>query len=98
MIFILGFTENKASIRNDISKYLDVNEAKAAFSRLNKSWEEYINKVQVQTPDDDMNLFLNVWNQYQCKTTFNWSRFVSLYQLGLGRGMGIRTVHRIHWV
>jgi len=90
MIFILGFTENKASIRNDISKYLDVNEAKAAFSRLNKSWEEYINKVQVQTPDDDMNLFLNVWNQYQCKTTFNWSRFVSLYQLGLGRGMGIR--------
>lgn len=37
-----------------------------------------------------MNLFVNMWNQYQCKTTFNWSRFVSLYQLGLGRGMGIR--------
>ncbi len=90
MVFILGFTENKAEIKNEISKYLNVNEAKAALSRLNSSWKEFMSKIQVETPDDDMNLFLNTWNQYQCKTTFNWSRFVSLYQLGLGRGMGIR--------
>jgi cellobiose phosphorylase len=33
---------------------------------------------------------INVWSQYQCKTTFDWSRYVSLYETGIGRGMGFR--------
>ena len=90
IVFILGYTENRAEISKDIKAYLDPDEANAALARLSESWEDYIGKLHVETPDHDMNLFVNMWNQYQCKTTFNWSRFVSLYQLGLGRGMGIR--------
>ncbi len=90
LVFILGYSENKSDIRKDIEPYLDPKEAGQALERLNKYWEEYTGKLHVETPDRDMNLFVNMWNQYQCKTTFNWSRFVSLYQLGLGRGMGIR--------
>ena len=33
---------------------------------------------------------LNTWNQYQCMTTFNLSRSASLYETGIGRGMGFR--------
>jgi len=33
---------------------------------------------------------LNIWNQYQCKTTFDWSRFISLYERGIDRGLGFR--------
>lgn len=65
-------------------------EAHKALKRLNEQWSEYTGKLHVETPDNEMNLFVNTWNQYQAKTTFNWARFVSLYQLGLGRGMGIR--------
>lgn len=90
MVFILGFTENKNEIRNEINSYLNADYTKKALNRLKDSWEDYLDKLYVETPDDDLNLFVNIWNQYQCKTTFNWSRFVSLYQLGLGRGMGIR--------
>lgn len=90
IIFILGFTENRKTIRDEIHEYLDVNYAKESLARLKASWEEYLDKLYVETPDDEMNLFVNTWNQYQCKITFNWSRFVSMYQLGLGRGMGIR--------
>ncbi|QNU68222.1 glycosyl transferase [Ruminiclostridium herbifermentans] len=90
MVFILGFAEERKEIRQDIKDYLSPNNAKAALVRLKEYWENYIGKLCVDTPDEEMNLFVNVWNQYQCKTTFNWSRFVSLYQLGLGRGMGIR--------
>jgi cellobiose phosphorylase len=90
LIFILGYTENRAEIRKDIEAYLIPSGAHAALERLNASWDDYTGKLHVETPDNDMNLFVNMWNQYQCKTTFNWSRFVSLYQLGLGRGMGIR--------
>jgi cellobiose phosphorylase len=90
IVFILGYAENRSDIRKSIEVYLDPGEARKALERLNSYWEGYTGKLRVDTPDRDMNLFVNVWNQYQCKTTFNWSRFVSLYQLGLGRGMGIR--------
>ena len=33
---------------------------------------------------------LNTWNQYQCMATFNLSRSASLYETGIGRGMGFR--------
>jgi cellobiose phosphorylase len=33
---------------------------------------------------------LNVWNPIQCRTTLFWSRFVSAYETGTGRGMGTR--------
>ena len=33
---------------------------------------------------------VNVWNQYQCMTTFNLSRSASLFESGIGRGMGFR--------
>lgn len=90
LVFILGYTENRSEIKKAIQACLDPDEAHRALERLNAQWTEYISKLDVDTPDKEMNLFVNMWNQYQCKTTFNWSRFVSLYQLGLGRGMGIR--------
>ncbi|NLM10177.1 MAG: glycosyl transferase [Clostridiaceae bacterium] len=90
IIFILGFTENKKAIRDEIKKYLNVSYVKEALERLKYSWDKYLDKLYIETPDDEMDLFVNTWNQYQCKITFNWSRFVSLYQLGIGRGMGTR--------
>ena len=90
IVFILGFAEDRKNIKADIKAYLSPENSKAALDRLKAYWKNYTGKLSVETPDEDMNLFVNIWNQYQCKTTFNWSRFVSLYQLGLGRGMGIR--------
>lgn len=89
-VFILGFAEDRTKIRAEIEDYLRPEGARAALDRLKDHWTDFTSKLNVETPDEDMNLFLNTWNQYQCNTTFNWSRFVSLYQLGLGRGMGLR--------
>ena len=33
---------------------------------------------------------VNIWNPYQCMATFNLSRSASLFETGLGRGMGFR--------
>ena len=55
-------------------------------------WDDHLGKIQVETPDAAMNSMLNIHNPRQCFTTFNWSRYLSLYQLGLGgsRGIGAR--------
>ena len=31
---------------------------------------------------------VNIWNPYQCMVTFNMSRSASLFESGIGRGMG----------
>lgn len=37
-----------------------------------------------------MNTMLNIWHPYQCRMTFNWSRYISFYERGLDRGWGYR--------
>ncbi len=62
-----------------------------AFTELQTFWDDYLSKLQVTTPDPAMNTLLNIHNPRQCFTTLNWSRYLSLYQLGYGaRGIGMR--------
>ena len=62
-----------------------------ALAEMAAFWDNYLSALQVETPDDAMNVMLNVHNQQQCFTTKQWSRYLSYYQLGLGaRGIGIR--------
>jgi len=63
----------------------------AAFLKLAESFKGYFDQFQTVTPDEDTNTLINIHNPKQCLTTKNWSRFLSLYQLGLGaRGIGFR--------
>jgi cellobiose phosphorylase len=63
----------------------------AALEELKAFWDEYLNTLQVNTPDAALNAMLNVHNPHQCFITRTWSRYLSYYQLGLGsRGIGIR--------
>ena len=54
-------------------------------------WDALLGVLSVNTPDTAFNSMVNIHNPRQCHTTKNWSRDLSLYQLGLGgRGMGYR--------
>ncbi len=74
-----------------IDKYRAPEAVDAALAELAAFWDTYLSKMQVETPDESMNRMLNVHNARQCYITKNWSRYLSLYQLGLGaRGLGFR--------
>jgi cellobiose phosphorylase len=63
----------------------------AAFEEHRTFWDDLLSVAQVQTPDPALDRMLNVHNPRQCYITMNWSRYLSLYQLGFGaRGMGFR--------
>ena len=73
------------------AKYRNPESVTAALDELNRFWEDYTSKFVVDTPNASMNQMLNVHNPRQCYITKNWSRYLSLYQLGLGaRGIGFR--------
>ena len=63
----------------------------AALATMRKYWDDYLGKLQVKTPSAALDSMVNVHNPRQCFMTKNWSRDLSLYQLGFGgRGIGFR--------
>jgi cellobiose phosphorylase len=105
IIFLLGYHENppdekfdppgtqtinKQSVRPIIDRYLVRENVEAAFEALCAYWDNLLNVIQVETPDIHTNRMVNIWNAYQCMVTFNMSRSASLFESGVGRGMGFR--------
>ena len=83
--------EEPALIKSVIEKYKDEKAVDEAFNKLAQFWDDYLSKASFNTPDDSFNTMINIHNPRQCHTTLNWSRYLSLYQLGLGaRGLGFR--------
>jgi cellobiose phosphorylase len=90
IVYIMGATERPAEIDRVVDRFSDPSEITAAFQALRDDWASYLSRFTVETPDADTNAMINFWNQVQCRTTLYWSRFVSGYETGLGRGMGTR--------
>ena len=90
LVYILGLTDDIQAIPRIIDEYRTLDNISQAFENLCSDWESYLDRIQVYTPDNEMNAMLNFWNPVQCRTTLFWSRFVSAYETGLGRGLGTR--------
>lgn len=77
--------------RQKIDDFRNENTVDGAFAKLKAFWQDYLSRLEVSTPDNAMNTMLNIHNPRQCYITKNWSRYLSLYQLGFGsRGIGFR--------
>ncbi|HEY4720450.1 MAG TPA: glycosyl transferase, partial [Anaerolineae bacterium] len=91
LITQLGQAASLDAAQPSIDEYRQPEAVDAAFNALTGFWNAYLDKCQVQTPDESLNRMLNVHNPRQCYITRQWSRYLSLYQLGYGaRGIGFR--------
>jgi cellobiose phosphorylase len=103
IVFLLGYAENprdekfsppgtlnKTRVRPTIARYADPAALDEALADLWAYWDGLLGICQVQTPDEHTNRMVNTWNPYQVMATFNLSRSASLYESGIGRGIGFR--------
>jgi cellobiose phosphorylase len=103
LIFILGYVENpvkekfsakqvinKKPAREMIAKFQTPGDVDLAFRELKKFWDDLLSVYNLEHPDERLNRMVNIWNQYQCMVTFNFSRSASYFESGIGRGMGFR--------
>ncbi len=81
---------NKEKGRRLLERFGEPGAVDTAFDALNEMWSGLLSGFQVDCPEPRIRRMLNTWNQYQCMTTFNLSRSASLYETGIGRGMGFR--------
>ena len=62
----------------------------ADIKQLKDYWHGQLSNFKVETPSDEFNNMINVWNAYQCFITFIWSRAASFIYCGLRNGYGYR--------
>jgi len=90
LVTLLG-QDTPDAIPSAVEKFRNESAVDLAFGALGEFWEDYLSKYQCRTPDAAFDSMVNVHNPRQCHTTLNWSRYLSLYQLGFGaRGIGFR--------
>lgn len=68
----------------------NISRCKKRFEELKKWWDNYLSHFSIESPDDDVNVMLNVWNQYQAAVTFDMARNSGYYHGGLLFGTGMR--------
>jgi cellobiose phosphorylase len=90
IVYMLGITDTPGRIPAAVRRFSHPKEIRAAFADLKRDWDRYLSSFRAETPDPEMNAMLNVWNPIQCRANLYWSRFVSAYDTGLGRGLGTR--------
>ena len=105
IIFVLGYWENPVDAKFDprggstvnkrlvtpvIERSLQASAVNGALDELRERWSALLSRLQVSTPDAHVDRIVDIWNPYQCMVTFNLSRSASMFESGIGRGMGFR--------
>jgi cellobiose phosphorylase len=102
-VFVLGYVENdedekweaknvinKTKAKETIGRFDTAEKADAALAELRTYWDQLLSVYTIKTGQEKLDRMVNIWNQYQCMITFNFSRSASFFESGIGRGMGFR--------
>lgn len=89
LIYILGERNNEQADLI-LDEYKQTGKVDAEIKQLKDYWHGQLSNFKVETPSDEFNNMINVWNAYQCFITFIWSRAASFVYCGLRNGYGYR--------
>ncbi|MCR4618058.1 MAG: N,N'-diacetylchitobiose phosphorylase [Lachnospiraceae bacterium] len=89
LTYVFG-QKNNAEANELLKKYEDASVVAKEVDELKKYWHAKLENFMVETPSDEFNNMINVWNAYQCFITFTWSRAASLIYCGERNGYGYR--------
>jgi cellobiose phosphorylase len=105
LVFLLGYGENPrdakfdppgsgrlrtAGIRPVVDRFTRPGAIETALGEVREGWRDLLDILHVATPSEHADRMVNVWNPYQNMVTFNLSRSASLFESGVGRGIGFR--------
>ncbi|NOS73127.1 MAG: phosphorylase [Methyloglobulus sp.] len=80
IVFLLGQGKDRTEAKAIIQRYRAMKTA-TTFTNVKQSWQQILTKVQVKTPDRELDLLLNGWLLYQTLSCRMWAR-AGFYQAG----------------
>lgn len=85
----LGIGMSKKEIKKTCARFGKHEAVEKEWEDLQLYWRLYIEKVKVETPDEEFNVAVNFWNKYQAWITPHWAEMDSYYIAG-GATYGFR--------
>ena len=89
LVYLLG-QKNDAESAEIMARYEKPGVVDEEIAALKSYWHGKLSNFEVETPSEEFNNMVNVWNAYQCFITFIWSRAASFVYCGLRNGYGYR--------
>ncbi len=81
IIFKLGLGKNMDHARNIVKKFSGNDAARQALEKVKNYWKDTISALQIETPDNSINILANGWLTYQTLCCRLWARS-GYYQSG----------------
>ncbi len=82
VVFFLGLKNSKDEIRKSLSKFSTPEKIDFAFKDVKLFWEKMLGTLEIETPDDGMNILVNNWLRYQAISGRLWGRTAYYQQSG----------------
>ncbi|MFA6598122.1 MAG: glycosyl hydrolase family 65 protein [Ignavibacteriaceae bacterium] len=80
--FYFGLKENKGEIKSSIEKFNTSEKISNSLDEVKTFWEKYLGTLEIETPDEAMNLAVNKWFRYQAIAGRLWARTAYYQQSG----------------
>lgn len=80
IVFLLGQGNDRAHTGELLRRYRTT-EIATTFAQVSQTWQQVLGKVQVKTPDRELDVLLNSWLLYQTLSCRMWAR-AAFYQVG----------------
>ena len=80
--FYFGIEDSKTKISSAIKKYSEQGKIQEALDSVKSMWNDIFSTLQINTPDEAMNLMVNKWLRYQAITGRLWARTAYYQQSG----------------
>lgn len=81
-VFYLGIKKDFKEIENSLKKFQTKDQIETAFQEVAKKWASLFGTLEIQTPDESMNLLVNKWLRYQTIAGRIWGRTAYYQQSG----------------
>lgn len=81
VVFLLGATRSRAEARKIVARFRNPNAVVTAHETMRSRWLTRLESLQVETPDESVNLLVNQWLPYQAISCRMWGR-TAYYQTG----------------
>jgi len=82
LIYYLGLEKAESGIKPVLEKYITYEQVDSALEAVKQKWHLLLSTLEIETPDEAMNLMVNKWLRYQAIAGRLWARTAYYQQSG----------------
>ena len=80
--FFLGLVNSKSDAKKIIKKFKTSSQIESSLEKVKNKWSDILGSLEIDTPDEGMNLLVNKWLRYQAISGRLWGRTAYYQQSG----------------